>query len=216
MFKPEAWGIVHHEGDLRARKCSNLASGQHSQRTISYFHLMSEKYKIYPEGEFFITLTIVGWIDLFTRRDYADLILKNLNYCIESKGLRVFAFCIMPSHLHLIASTDDGIHLSDVLRDFKSYTAKELIKAVETHPQESRKEWLLHMFKYFAKGNSHAQQYQVWQQHNHPIDLHSHELFQQRLDYIHNNPVMAGIVGEPHHYLYSSANLLNGLKLSVY
>lgn len=177
---------------------------------------MSEKYKIYPGGTFFITMTIVGWIDLFTRRDYCDLIVDNLNYCIANKGLQVYAFCIMPSHIHLITSTDDGINLSDILRDFKGYTSKQLLKNIETHPQESRKEWLLHMFRYFAKDNPHNQQYQIWQHHNHPIDLHSADLFMQRLNYIHENPVKAGIVNEAPNYMYSSANPLTTLKLQPY
>jgi REP element-mobilizing transposase RayT len=73
-------------------------------------------------------MTVVGWIDVFTRAGYCDEIIKNLNYCIDKKGLKVFAFCIMPSHIHMIAKADDGINLSDVMRDFKSYTAKQLLK----------------------------------------------------------------------------------------
>ena len=78
---------------------------------------MSEKYKIYHGGLFFVTLTIVGWMDVFTRRVYCEELIKNLNYCIDEKGLQIFSFCIMPSHLHLIAKTENKL-LGAVLRDF--------------------------------------------------------------------------------------------------
>jgi putative transposase len=90
-------------------------------------------------------MTITGWIDLFTRADYADLVLDSLRYCIRHKGLRVYEFCIMPSHVHLLADLeDDDKLLAHVLRDLKSYTAKALATLIATHPQESRRPWLLH------------------------------------------------------------------------
>jgi putative transposase len=75
---------------------------------------MSEKYKTYPNGLFFVTLTTVGWIDVFTGNEYCDEIINNLNYCIENKGLIIYAFCIMPSHIHMVAEVKEGL-LSDVL-----------------------------------------------------------------------------------------------------
>ena len=168
---------------------------------------MSEKYKIYDGGVFFVTLTIVGWIDLFTRRDYCDIIVNSLSYCIKHKGLKVFAFCIMPSHIHIVAAAENGL-LSDILRDMKSYSAKQILQTIQTHPQESRKEWLLYMLAYHAKIIRHNGQYQVWQQHNHPISLHNGQLLKQRINYLHDNPVVAGIVNEAQNYMYSSANPL--------
>ena len=82
---------------------------------------------------------MVGWIDVFTRAEYCDEMVKNFNYCIDNKGLKVYAFCIMPSHIHFIADVQDG-NLSDVLRDFKSYTAKVFLKMIEENISESRKE----------------------------------------------------------------------------
>ncbi|MCC9168104.1 REP-associated tyrosine transposase [Pontibacter harenae] len=165
---------------------------------------MSEKYKIYQDGLFFVTLTVVGWIDVFTRREYAEEVTNNLNYCSEKKGLRIYSFCLMPSHLHMIYSTDGN--LSDILRDFKSYTGKRVIKLIENNPQESRKEWLLHLFKYFGRRNSHNSNFQFWQQHNHPLDLTNTDMLRQKQEYIHMNPVNAGIVTEPQYYTLSSAN----------
>jgi len=93
---------------------------------------MSERYKTHEEGLFFVTLTVVGWVDLFTRAEYAEVFLESLRYCIRQKGLRVYAFCIMPSHIHLIADlVEDKRLLAHVLRDLKSYTAKALYTLVE-------------------------------------------------------------------------------------
>ena len=176
--------------------------------------IMSEKYKIYPGGLFFVTLTTVGWIDVFTRKIYNDELIKNLNYCIEKKGLKIFSFCIMPSHLHMIAKSENGL-LGDVLRDFKSFTAKELIKKFATESQESRREWLLYVLEYFGKRKKHNDKYAFWQQNNHPFDLFTNKMIDQKVDYIHNNPVEAGYVNEPQNYIYSSANPLTELKISL-
>ena len=87
---------------------------------------MSEKYTVYEDGLFFVTLTTVGWIDVFTRADYSEEIIKNLNYCIEKKGLTIYAFCLMPSHLHMVASAKTGL-LTAILRDFKATQLKLLL-----------------------------------------------------------------------------------------
>lgn len=174
---------------------------------------MSEKYKIFPEGLYFCTLTIVGWIAIFRPTEYCEEVIKNINYCIEKKDLRVYAFVIMPSHIHLIAKVENG-NLSNVLRDFKSFTAKQLLKMIGESPTESRREWLLDMFEYFGKSNAHNSKYQFWQQNNHAFDLFSNKFIDQKTDYIHNNPVTARIVNEAHHYVYSSANQFCGVKLS--
>ncbi|PCH69835.1 MAG: transposase [Bacteroidetes bacterium] len=173
---------------------------------------MSEKYKIYEGGTFFITLTVVGWIDVFTRSEYCDELTNNLNYCIQNKGLNIYCYCIMPSHVHMIASANIGT-LGSILRDFKSFTAKKIIKMIKESPTESRKEWLLYMFEYFGKRQKHNQKYQFWQQKNHPIDLVSNYFIDQKMDYIHNNPVKARMVNQPHHYVYSSANEFSELLL---
>ncbi len=174
---------------------------------------MCEKYKIFPDGLYFVILTTVGWIDVFTRAIYCDEIVKNLNYSIDNKKLKVFAFCIMPSHIHLIAKTEDDVSLSDMLRDFKSYT-KQIIKLIEESATESRREWLLYMFEFYGNKNAHNVKYQFWEQHNHAFDLFSNKFIDQKVNYIHNNPVEARIVTEPHFYVYSSANQFTDLKLA--
>lgn len=173
---------------------------------------MSEKYKTYEGSVYYVTLTVVGWIDVFTRKEYVYELIKNIKYCQENKGLELYAYVIMPNHLHLIARAEEG-RLSEILRDFKSYTAKVLIEMVDTHQQESRREWLMHMFRYFGKYNTQNKEFQFWQQHNHPIELWSENVIKQKVAYLHNNPVKAGFVAEPNHWLYSSANEFSEIKV---
>ena len=109
----------------------------------------------------------------------------------------------MTNHLHLIVFTET-LDLSDVLRDFKKFTARKNFESIRSEP-ESRREWLLHMFKYFASVNANNREFQFWHQDNHPIALWSLPVIWQKLDYIHLNPVRAGTVLNPTHYLYSSA-----------
>ncbi len=162
------------------------------------------KYRILEQqGLNYLTLTIVGWIDIFSRQRYRDIVIESLKDCQEHKGLRINAFVIMSNHIHLVGYAE-GNQLSHVLRDFKKFTANQILKAIQEEP-ESRREWVLHMFQYFANVNIDNRHFQVWQGDNHPIALWSLPVIWQKIDYIHLNPVRAGIVAEPEHYLYSSA-----------
>lgn len=79
------------------------------------------------------------------------------------------------------------------------------MKTIEENPQESRKEWLLWMMERAVKKKSNVKQRQFWQQHNKPIELWSEKVIQQKIDYIHNNPVESGFVTDPVDWKYNSA-----------
>jgi putative transposase len=157
------------------------------------------------DHSYFVTLTVTDWVDIFTRRIYSDLVIQNLQYCQQHKKLNIYAYVLMTNHLHLVANVEEGI-LSDVLRDFKTYTSKELFKLIESNSQESRKDWMLNLFERAAKRNPLNKHHQLWQNGNYPVQLYSSAVIQQKIDYIHHNPVKAGFVGLPHEYWYSSAN----------
>jgi putative transposase len=95
--------------------------------------------------------------------------------------------------------------LSAILRDFKKFTSKQIIKAIEQNNGESRKDWMLKVFKEQGENNSRNKEYQFWRQDNQPKECYSPKFSLQKLNYIHNNPVEAGIVDKPENYLYSSA-----------
>ncbi|MDR6563499.1 MULTISPECIES: REP-associated tyrosine transposase [unclassified Arcicella] len=167
-----------------------------------------------PYATYFITLSVVGWIDVFTRQIYTEEIIKNLKYCQAHKDLEIFEYVIMPSHIHLICRRNNALRLGDLLRDFKSYSAKEILKLIQANPEESRQEWMLYMFKFFANRYAQNAEFMFWQKTNYPIELYSQKVTQQKVDYIHNNPVKAGIVTDPAYYLYSSACPLSPIKTS--
>lgn len=171
-----------------------------------YYDNMASRYKIRnQQGLHFLTFRVVGWIDVFTRKRYKDIVIESLRYCQENKGLRLYAYVIMSNHIHLVASAQEGYQLSNILRDLKKFTAQQILQSIETQP-ESRREWMTYLFSYFGKKNTNNRKYQFWNQDNHPIELWSEKVTGQKINYIHNNPVRAGIVIEPEHYIYSSAN----------
>lgn len=166
---------------------------------------MSRKYKFREkDGAYFVSFATVNWIDVFTRDDYFSEIISSLDYCRKEKGMEIYVFCIMLSHIHLIFRSSLG-NPSGLMRDFKGYTSKRLLKAIEENPQESRKEWLLWMFERAGLKNSNVKQRQFWQQHNQPIEIWSLKVFEQKLNYIHQNPVESGFVTYPIDWKYSSA-----------
>ncbi|MEO8771908.1 MAG: hypothetical protein ABI402_17560 [Ferruginibacter sp.] len=111
----------------------------------------------------------------------------------------------MNNHLHLIASAKIDFTISNILRDFKKFTSKQIFKAIKENPNESRRDWMVYMFERAGKRNSNNKDFQFWQQDNHPIELSNPAMLKQKLDYLHENPVRAGIVFEPQDYVYSSA-----------
>ena len=104
---------------------------------------MGRKYAIRDqEAIYFVTFTVVNWIDLFVREEYKQITIDSLKYCQENKGLNVHAYCIMTSHIHLILSVNDGGALSDVIRDLKSFTSTKLKNSIRGNDKESRRECL--------------------------------------------------------------------------
>jgi len=110
----------------------------------------------------------------------------------------------MSNHVHLIIGTNDK-PMQDILRDFKSYTSRILKEEINNHNGESRKEWLVKMFTNAGSKNGNNRDWQLWQQHNHPIELSTNYIMDQKLQYLHMNPVVAGYVSEAAHWKYSSA-----------
>jgi len=159
----------------------------------------------------FLTFTICGWIDIFSRKDYKDIIIDSLRFCQQNKGLVLNAFVIMSNHIHLIASAKNGFKLSDIIRDFKKFTHSKMIEVIDS-PKESRRIWMLHQFAYYATRHGRNEHYQIWVHDSHPEVLYSAAMTAIKLGYLHNNPVRAGWVFEPEHYLYSSAANYVGLK----
>lgn len=108
---------------------------------MSYAYIIRDQFAIH-----FVTFTVNQWVDVFTRNDYKNIIIDSLQFCQNEKGLEVYSWVIMTNHIHLIIRSEHG-NLSDIIRDFKKYTANQIIKAIESNPLEGRKRWLLWLLK---------------------------------------------------------------------
>ncbi len=164
---------------------------------------------------YFVTLTVVYWIDIFTRPIYKDILIDNLIYCQKNKGLEIFSYVIMTNHLHLILRSQPA-PLSNILRDFKTFTSKEIFKTIQNNSLESRKNWILKLLLQAGKNNRLNKNHQLWQNNNQPILITNHKEFYIKQNYIHQNPVKMGFVTNECDYLYSSANAQSPIKIIEY
>ncbi len=158
-----------------------------------------------------MTLTVVGWADVFTRKNHKEAIINALNYCRENKGLVIFAYCLMSNHLHMIVNCNEPHLLKNTIRDFKKFTSKEIIAQIESEP-ESRREWLLSLFASAAAMSKKHKNYRFWQEGNHAIELYSEKFVWDKINYIHQNPVEEKFVTKAEDWIYSSATNYAGLE----
>jgi hypothetical protein len=166
-----------------------------------------------PYGTYFVTLSVSGWIDVFTYHTYCDILVDHLNYCIEHKNLQVYEYVFMPSYINIIA-TSKKRHISTVLREFKTSTAKQVLKCIAENPEEKRKEWLMRLFQFFTHRYQNDAEHHFWQFGNHPVILDTMELFVKYTQELLHVPVAKRLVDEPHHYVYCSAHPCQRVKLS--
>lgn len=166
---------------------------------------MSTKYKFKDQSQlYFVSFAVVYWIDFFVRNEYKQIMLNSWEYCKSQKGMELYGWCIMSSHVHMIIGSSEN-KLENIMRDMKKHTSLTLKQAIISHPGESRKEWLLWMMKRAGQKNSNNENFQLWRQDNHPIELNETQKTHDALDYIQKTPVVAGIVEKAEDYLYSSA-----------
>ncbi len=174
--------------------------------------LMSRKYKFHDNDKlYFISFATVYWIDVFIREEYMQVIIDSWKHCQEKKGLEIYGWIIMPSHIHMIIGSKKD-KLEDIVRDMKKHTSLTLKESIKNNNFESRKEWMMWMFERAGKKNSNNNDWQFWQQHNKPTEIKNQEMFDKTLDYIHQNPVLAGFVIRPEDWKYSSARDFCGMK----
>ena len=170
---------------------------------------MSYAYQIHKQdAAYFLTLTAVEWVDAFMRKEHKQILCDSLNYCIDQKGLEIFAYVIMSSYMNMIARAKNN-NLSSVIRDFKKFTSAMLLKDMK-EGNESRKDWLLEIFIAGGSRQKKKSINQVWQYTNHAEETFSSKFLFSKIQYIHNNPVEAGLVSRPEEYRFSSAQDYSG------
>ena len=172
---------------------------------------MPTGYKIdNQEGLYYFTFQVVEWVDVFTRQEICDIFVNDLRYCQQNKGLVLYAWVLMSNHAHILAQSSVN-DLSGLVRDFKKHTSKAIVDYIQTE-RESRREWMLNIFSNAASKTNRNKDYQVWTHENHAEQVFTDSFLKEKLEYIHNNPVRAGIVEKSEHYIYSSAKNYAGEK----
>lgn len=170
---------------------------------------MSRNYKFHnPDGVYFISFAVVEWLDVFTRNEYKIILIDSLRFCQKNKGMEIFAWprsLGVTNHLHLVFRSAGEQKPELLIGDFKRFTSKAIVKAISENPRESRKEFLLEQFLKAGNKASNVDKFQFWRHDNKPIELWSNKVIDEKIDYIHNNPVEEGLVFRAQDYLYSSA-----------
>ncbi len=161
---------------------------------------MRSRYRILEKQHaHFVTCTIVVWLPIFTTAARCDILVEALTYCRAHKGLEIYAWVILDNHFHAILGAPD---LARVMADLKRHTARRLVEQLETEGCA----WLLHQLQHYRLAHKNESVHQVWQEGSHPKAMMSDAMMEQKLEYLHHNPVKRGLVSSPEHWRYSSAH----------
>lgn len=164
-----------------------------------------QKQNLKSDKAYYITMTVVGWLDVFTRKNHRDVLIESLKYCQKEKGLIIYAYVIMSNHIHMIVQTNEPHQIKDTIRDFKKFTSKKILFQIQNEP-ESRREWMLKIFEDEAEQSKKHKTYKFWQVGNHAIEVFTEKFIWDKINYIHENPVRAGLVKQQWDWIYSSAS----------
>ena len=161
---------------------------------------MRSRYKIYDkDSPYFITSTIIEWVPIFMSKTYFDILVSSIRYCQEHYGFAVYAYVILDNHFHMVCRS---IELSKVMQACKRHTTKKIIQQLET----DKKMWTLNLLSYYKKKHKTGSEHQLWQEGFHPQQITSDKMLNQKIEYIHHNPVRRGLVSKPEDWVYSSAS----------
>ncbi|MEZ5036184.1 MAG: transposase [Chitinophagales bacterium] len=145
----------------------------------------------------FFTATIHEWLPLLTDNKVKHIITDSLSFLVKEGRVFIYAFVIMNNHIHLIWRIRSPYHLKDVQRDFLKYTAQQIkFYLLKNNIALLEK----------CKVGHYDRKYMIWKTNSLSIDLYTKAVFEQKLNYIHNNPVKAGLCVLPENYIYSSAD----------
>jgi REP element-mobilizing transposase RayT len=151
----------------------------------------------YPGAAYFVTSTIVNFVPVFDQRIYIDIILKNLDFYRDKHNFKLYAFVVMPDHLHFILHPAHETKIKEIMRDFKSYTSKKLTSQLK---ENGRFEILNHLRKFATPKIENP----FWTEGNRPIGIYTEKVLRSKMDYIHTNPLRRGLVTNLEDYPYSS------------
>ena len=155
------------------------------------------RYFSHENGPYFVTCSVLQGIPCFGIPEVVKIILKSLEFLIRKERIVLHTFIIMENHLHLILS---GQNVSKEVHDFKSYTARMIIDYLIS----INANFILKQLQFFKKLHKHDQKYQFWDEGSHPELIFNREMLNQKINYVHYNPVERGYIEDPAHWRYSS------------
>ncbi|MCB0001340.1 MAG: hypothetical protein M9927_18495 [Anaerolineae bacterium] len=160
-----------------------------------------ETYRIFQDYTvYFLTFSIIQWLPVFISEEPCRIVCNSLNFCHREKHLRINAFVIMPTHLHLIVF-DAGfgtIRLQHTLTALRKFTGQQLSRYCDQYLPSAFGQTLR------SRGRADRER-QFWQQSKHPEAIHSQSFWRSKFDYLHDNPRRKGLVTDPTHWRFSSA-----------
>jgi REP element-mobilizing transposase RayT len=158
------------------------------------------RYRFLPNdlAPYFVTATTVNWLPHFCNPEIAQILLGSLRFLIDQQRLCLHAYVILENHLHLVASAQD---LSKEIAKFKSFTAR---RSIDYYIQRQQS-LILDQLVLGKAEHKYDRPYQFWQEGVHPKRIHDQDMLQQKIDYLHQNPVKHGYVDFPEQWRYSSA-----------
>ncbi len=160
-------------------------------------------------GCYFVTMTVIEWINIFTKKEYFDLLAQSFQFCIDHKGLLLYEYVFMTNHLHCIMSAEEKSEgVSRIIQDLKRHTTAKM--KIMLH--RDNRQYIMTLLEHsYAK--KYGTDFQIWQRENYPEMISSEQFRNVKIQYIWQNPVTAGYVLHPEDWLYSSARQkLLGLK----
>ena len=164
------------------------------KQQTKFIHQKMKFSEFYPD---YFTATILEWQHLLKPDKYKDIIVSSLQFLVSEKRIVLYGFAIMDNHIHLIWQVQQGHFPKDVQLSFMRYTAQMIIKDLRNqHPAV--------LERFLVKASD--RKYQVWERNPLSVALWNQTVFRQKLDYIHNNPVAAGLCAFAANYHYSSAS----------
>jgi putative transposase len=154
-----------------------------------------------PDYQYFVTTNAYNHAHLFESDEIKCIIADSFSFMRADGWLKLYAFVVMPNHIHFIARILEGHILSDVMRDFKKFTSKKIAQQLQA--QENPK--VLEVLR--EAGETRGHQFKVWDDEYDARDVFSPKFFEQKMNYIHYNPCQPqwNLVKYPEDYLWSSA-----------
>lgn len=170
---------------------------------------MRDRWKFYESRyPYFMTCPIVGWLPVFTRPAAAQIVFDSWKYLQANRGVIIFAYVILENHLHWIAKMPDPAKDAG---DFKSFTARKIIDFLIERKETS----LLEQLAQHKNELRLDRPFQLWQEGSHPVVVETTSMMEQKVTYIHSNPLRRGYVSDPTHWMYSSARNYAGLSAPI-